>query len=143
MKLSIAQSELQRGLARIQSIVEKRSTMPILANVLIEAEKEKDGGRLSLAATDLEVGVRGTHPAKVGKAGSVTASAKKLFEIVRQLPDEDVSIEVSANAYLDIRCARAHFNLSGSAAEEYPSLPTYSPKKVASVQAVLLCEMIE
>jgi len=143
MKLSIAQSELQRGLARIQSIVEKRSTMPILANVLIEAEKEKDGGRLSLAATDLEVGVRGTHPAKVGKAGSVTASAKKLFEIVRQLPDEDVSIEVSANAYLDIRCARAHFNLAGSAAEEYPSLPTYSPKKVASVQAVLLGEMIE
>jgi DNA polymerase-3 subunit beta len=143
MKLTIPQNELQKGLGRIQSIVEKRSTMPILANVLIEAEKQSDGGTLSLAATDLEVGVRGTQPAAVKKAGSVTASAKKLFEIVRQLPDESVAIEVSSNAYLDIRCARAHFNLAGSAAEEYPSLPTYSPKKVTTVQAVLLGEMIE
>lgn len=143
MKFSIPQSELQRGLARIQSIVEKRNTMPILANVLIEATLESDVGSLSLAATDLEVGIRGTQPADVSKVGSITASAKKLFEIVRELPDEVVNIEVSSDAYLDIRCARAQFTLAGSSAEEYPSLPSVSPKKTGTVPAVLLGEMIE
>ena len=85
MKLSIAKNELQRGLTRIQSIVEKRNTMPILANVLLEASKTGSGA-LSLAATDLEVGIRSSHPAEVKKAGSVTAAAKKLYEIVRELP---------------------------------------------------------
>ena len=83
MKLSIAKNELQRGLTRIQSIVEKRNTMPILANVLLEASKT-GSGTLALAATDLEVGIRSSHPAEVKKAGSVTAAAKKLYEIVRE-----------------------------------------------------------
>jgi DNA polymerase-3 subunit beta len=143
MKFSIPQSELQRGLARIQSIVEKRNTMPILANVLIEATRDSDVGVLSLAATDLEVGIRGSQPADVTEPGSITVSAKKLFEIIRELPDEPVSIEVSSDAYLDIRCARAQFTLAGSSAEEYPSLPSISPAKTATVPAVLLGEMIE
>ena len=78
MKLSIPRDELHRGLSRIQSIVEKRNTMPILANVLLEATKDGKQGSLELAATDLEVGIRSTQPAEVTKAGSVTASAKKL-----------------------------------------------------------------
>jgi len=145
MKLSIPQNELHKGLARIQSIVEKRNTMPILANALIEAAKGKgkSGGSLSLAATDLEVGIRGTHPAEVATAGSVTASAKKLFEIVRELPDEPVEISVAANSYLDIRCARAQFSLAGSSAEEYPTLPTSPAEETASVPSLLLSEMIE
>ncbi|MEE9606449.1 MAG: DNA polymerase III subunit beta, partial [Myxococcota bacterium] len=65
MKLSIAKNELQKGLARIQSIVEKRNTMPILANVLLEAAGKGDEGTLSMAATDLEVGIHGVHPASV------------------------------------------------------------------------------
>lgn len=145
MKLSIPQNELQKGLARIQSIVEKRNTMPILANALIEATKGKgkSSGALSLAATDLEVGIRGSHPAEVETAGAVTASAKKLFEIVRELPDEPVKISVSANSYLDIRCARAQFSLAGSSAEEYPTLPSFSSDDTATVQSLLLGEMIE
>jgi DNA polymerase-3 subunit beta len=144
MKLSIPKNELQRGLARIQSIVEKRNTMPILANVLLNAGKnDANEGVLELAATDLEVGIRSVQPATVDEPGSVTASAKKLYEIVRELPDETVSIEVSADAYLKIHCARAEFTLAGNAAEEYPTLPKASPEGMVHVQAVVLSQMIE
>jgi DNA polymerase-3 subunit beta len=144
MKLSISRAELHKGLARIQSLVEKRNTMPILANVLLEATTGRGGGStLTLMATDLEVGVRGSHPAEVKKAGSITASAKKLFEIVRELPEELVQLEATSNAYLKLRCARSEFSLAGNAAEEYPTLPSASPDKVATAQAAVLSEMIE
>ncbi len=143
MKLSIAKAELQRGLARLQAIVEKRNTMPILANVLLSASRDQKPGSLELAATDLEVGIRGTHQAEVERAGAVTASAKKLYEIVRELPDEPVQLEVSSDSYLSIRCARAAFQLAGTAAEEYPALPALSPGRVARVGAVVLGQMIE
>jgi DNA polymerase-3 subunit beta len=145
MKFSIAKPELLRGLGRIQAIVEKRNTMPILAHALLTASKGKGkaAGSLELAATDLEVGIRGVHPAVVETPGGVTASAKKLYEIVRELPEEEVHVEVGANAYLSIRCARAEFTLAGSAAEEYPTLPGFSPERMVSVQAAVLGEMIE
>ena len=143
MKLSIAKAELQRGLGRIQSIVEKRNTMPILANVLLEARKQGREGMLDLAATDLEVAIKGSQPAQVDKAGRVTASAKKLYEIVRELPDESVRIEVTADSYLTIRCARAEFTLAGAAAEEYPTLPSLALDELVSVQAPVFAQMIE
>jgi len=143
MKLSIPKHELQKGLTRIQSIVEKRNTMPILANVLIEAGESPGDTPLSLAATDLEVGVRSTHLAEVEASGAITVSAKKLYEIVRELPEEVVDIHVSENGYLGIRCARAEFSLAGSSAEEYPSLPSFSPGEMAVVHAAILGEMIE
>jgi len=143
MKLSIPKNDLQRGLARIQSIVEKRNTMPILANVLIEASEGTPDRALSLAATDLEVGIRSTHAADVTSPGAITASAKKLYEIVRELPEESVDLSVTPNSYLKIRCARAEFSLAGSAAEEYPSLPAQSPSKMTVVHAAVLSEMIE
>ena len=127
--------DFQRGLARIQTIVEKRNTMPILANVLLEARSTKGAAHLNLAATDLEVGIRSTHACEVGKAGGVTVSAKKLFEIVRELPEEPVKVEVSDNAYLTLRCARAEFTLAGTTAEEYPTLPSIAPERTATVLA--------
>lgn len=142
MKLTIPRSQLHRGLSRIQSIVEKRNTMPILANVLLEATDD-DTGSLELAATDLEVGIRSSHPASVSNPGRVTASAKKLFEIVRELPDEPVHIEVTSDSYLSIHCARASFTLAGNSAEEYPTLPTASPDRMVMFQAVVLSQMIE
>jgi DNA polymerase-3 subunit beta len=143
MKFSIGKSELQRGLARIQSIVEKRNTMPILANVHLEARKDAKDGSLELAATDLEVGIRSTHAADVKKPGRVTASAKKLYEILRELPDEPVQIESTPNSYLALRCARASFDLAGNAAEEYPALPSLASVKTVSVPGVVLGQMIE
>jgi DNA polymerase-3 subunit beta len=143
MKLSITKSEFLRGLGRIQSIVEKRNSMPILANVLIEAPETGDEAKLHLAATDLEVGVRSQHPAAITQSGGLTVSAKKLFEIVRELSDEKIELEATANSYLEIRCNRSRFTLAGTAAEEYPTLPEFSPEKTVPISAAILSEMIE
>jgi DNA polymerase-3 subunit beta len=143
MKLSITKSEFLRGLGRIQSIVEKRNSMPILANTLLEAEGTGEDARLQLAATDLEVGVRSHHPANVSEPGGLTVSAKKLFEIVRELSDEQIELEATANAYLEIRCNRSRFTLAGTAAEEYPTLPEFNPEKTVPVSSAVLSAMIE
>jgi len=143
MKLSIPKNELQQGLARIQAIVEKRNSMPILANVLLEATGKGSKGSLRLAATDLEVGIQSTHPVDVGKTGDLTISAKKLYEIVRELPEEQVELETAKNSFLSIRCARVNFTLAATAAEEYPTLPSFTPETTVPVQAAVLSTMIE
>ena len=142
MKLSIGKHELQRGLSRIQAIVEKRNTMPILANVLLEASVDGDAGALAFAATDLEVGIWASHPAEISKPGGITVSAKKLYEIVRELPEELVHLEAASNFYLTLRCARAEFSLAGTAPEEYPDRPVVSPGRMALVQGAVLGDMI-
>jgi len=141
MKLTVPKSELQRGLSRIQSIVEKRSSMPILAHVLLEAEKKP--GKLCLAGTDLEVGIRSAQDAEVAVAGSLTVSAKKLYEIVRELPEEPITLQSSENSYLSLQCARSQFTLAGTTAEEYPSLPDFNPANLVRAQAGVLSTMIE
>jgi len=143
MKLSITKSEFLRGLGRIQSIVEKRNSMPILANTLIEAPKKGKEAKLHLAATDLEVGVRSLHDADVKEPGGLTVSAKKLFEIIRELSDEKVELSATANSYLEIKCNRSRFTLAGTAAEEYPTLPEFNPEKTVPIPASVLSEMIE
>jgi DNA polymerase-3 subunit beta len=143
MKFTITKTALQRGLARIQSIVEKRNTMPILANVLINATASDDSPQLELCATDLEVGIRSSHTCEAVEPGSVTTSAKKLYEIIREIPDEPVRVEVATNAYLTIRCARAEFTLAGTTADEYPTLPAFGASNMATVQASVLRDMIE
>ncbi|MBW2230390.1 MAG: DNA polymerase III subunit beta [Deltaproteobacteria bacterium] len=143
MKLTIAKGELLKGLSRIQAIVEKRNSMPILANVLMEAEGDTDSGSLRLSATDLEVGIRGSHPASIEQDGGLTVMAKKLYEIVRELPDEDIRLESTHNAYLDIRCERSHFTLAGTSAEEYPTLPSFSPERTVRFEAAMLSAMVE
>jgi DNA polymerase-3 subunit beta len=141
MKLTIPKGELQRGLARIQAIVEKRNSMPILANVLLETKRKP--GRLVLSATDLEVGIRSGHEAEVEAEGSVTVSARKLYEIVRELPEEPVHIQLASSSYVQVQCARAKFNLAGTAAEEYPSLPDFTPGRLIRMPAPILSLMIE
>jgi DNA polymerase-3 subunit beta len=143
MKLSITKSEFLRGLGRIQSIVEKRNSMPILANVLLEAPSKGAEAKLHLAATDLEVGIRSQHDANVSEPGGLTVSAKKLFEIIRELSDEKVELSATPNSYLEIRCNRSRFTLAGTVAEEYPTLPEFSPEKTVLIPASVLSEMIE
>jgi DNA polymerase-3 subunit beta len=146
MKLSIAKAELQKGLARIQAIVEKRNSMPILANVLLEAQKRESGedhDTLQLSATDLEVGIRGVHTVEVEQAGRLTIGAKKLFEIVRELPEDEIFLESGDNSYLNIRCQRSNFTLAGTSAEEYPTLLEFSPEKTVTIPSEILLGMIE
>ena len=93
MELSVSKADLLRELQFFQGIVERKNTIPILANVLIDAK----GSEVRLAATDLEVGLKSRCAAKVEKPGSLTLPAKKLFEIVKALPDTDVLIQEDKN----------------------------------------------
>lgn len=143
MKLSITKAEFLAGLSRIQSIVEKRNSMPILANVLLESSEAGEEASLHLAATDLEVGIRSRHPADVTESGGLTVSAKKLYEITRQLPDQTIKLNSTANSYLEIHCGRSRFTLAGTAVEEYPTLPEFTPEKTVFIPAIVLSEMID
>jgi DNA polymerase-3 subunit beta len=143
MKLTIDKSDLHRGLSRLQAVVERRHSMPILANVLLNASGQGDAGQLELVATELEIGIRDIHTAKVQDSGSITVSARKLFDIVRELPDEPIELVGGADAFLEIQSGRIRFSIAGAASEEYPSLPGFSPERLVSLQASILSTMIE
>ena len=100
MELKIGKAELERALGRSQGIVEKKSTMPILSHVLLEAKK---GGNLVVSATDLDVAVSSEHPCDVLKEGAVAVSARHLYDIVRALPEEDVLLRKASNNYLEVK----------------------------------------
>src|SRR5688572_28355301 len=93
MEFTIAKRDFVRGLARTQSIAERKSSMPILSNVLVGAEA---AGAIRLSATDLAVGVTGTYAADVRAGGSIALAARTLFDIVRSLPEEPVHVSVSS-----------------------------------------------
>ena len=138
MEIKATRGELLATLYWTQSIVERRNTMPILANVLIEARNEK----IHFTATDLEVGVRGEVDGKIVKEGSVTVSAKKLYEIIREVPSEDVLVKRLDNEWLEIRSGKSVFKIVGMEAREFPQFPSFDVKALSTVPAVMLQEMI-
>ena len=103
MEVHVDRDGFLRGLQMVSNIVEPRQTLPILANVLLEAREEA----LRLTATDLEVGARVSVPAKTIDAGAVTISARKLLEIVKELPAAPLSLKVQENAWVALRCGGA------------------------------------
>ena len=120
MKIRIARDELLTGLQRVQGIVEKRNTMPVLSNILLETKQ--DG--IELVATDLEIGVRGHYKADVQQAGSVSLSARKLYELLKEVADGEITITTQENNWVQIQAGRSQFKIVGMAASEFPALPT-------------------
>jgi DNA polymerase-3 subunit beta len=120
MELTVAKADLQKELQLCQGVVEKRSTIPILSNVLLKAAD----GRMQIAATDLDVTILTSCAAKVTTPGGVTIEAKRLFDVVRSLPDEDVRVQMQENNQMLIESGTAKFRLLGLPAEDYPTLPT-------------------
>ncbi|MBE0598366.1 MAG: DNA polymerase III subunit beta [Desulfuromonadales bacterium] len=139
MQFTIEKEVFLRGLARVQGIVEKRTTIPILSNVLLEAVD----GELFLTATDLEVGMKSSYPAEVKTAGKITVSAKKLYEIIKELPEREVSFKSRENCWIEIRCGKALFNIVGLSPEEFPYFPSPDKEQFIVVSASSLKEMIE
>jgi DNA polymerase III subunit beta len=117
MKATIERSVLLRGLGHVQSVVERRNTIPILSNVLIEA---LDGGGLRLMATDLDLQILETVDAAVEQAGSTTVSAHTLFDIVRKLPEGSQVSLVAAEGRMTINAGRARFNLATLPRDDFP-----------------------
>lgn len=139
MNFSIEKEVFLKGISRVQGIVEKRNTIPILSNVLIEA----DGESIFLTATDLEVGMRASYPAKINQAGKITVSAKKLFEIVKELPEKEVSFKSRDNSWIEISCGKSLFNIVGLSSDEFPHFPAADENKMIPISGSLLNEMIE
>lgn len=139
MEFTIEKDAFVKALQKIQGIVERRSTMPILSNVLIEAEDDT----LSLTATDLEVGMKSRFQAKVHENGKITISAKKLYEIIRELPDEQIRFSTRDNDWIDIICGKAKFNIVGLSPDEFPSFPKIDEKDFISLDSTILARMIE
>jgi len=139
MNFTIDKDTFLKGLGRIQSIVEKRNTIPVLANVLLEG----NDGELHVTATDLEVGMRSSYPANIGKAGRITVSAKKLYEIIKELPDREVAFLAKDNHWIELRCGKAQFNIVGLAADEFPSFPQSPRDNGVSLSSPLCKQVIE
>ncbi|MGC4119026.1 MAG: DNA polymerase III subunit beta [Myxococcales bacterium] len=139
MEFRIAAEELNKALHRAQGIAERKTTIPILANVLIQAKKNG----ISVTAFDLDIGLVSEHPAEVIKEGSITLASKTLFDIVRQLPDAKVTIKRTGNNAVEIVSGSAHIKLLGMPAEEYPALPKEEKSNLVKAEGKTLLEMIE
>jgi DNA polymerase-3 subunit beta len=139
MEIKAKRGDLLATLYWTQSIVERRNTMPILANVLVEAQK----GQIRLTATDLEVGVRGTIEGDVAKEGTVTVSAKKLYEIIREIPNEYIQLKRLENDWVEIKSGKSVFKIVGMDAREFPQFPQFESKELSSAPASTIREMIE
>jgi DNA polymerase-3 subunit beta len=139
MKLTIKKEEILKGLQRIQGVVEKKNTMPILSNMLLIA----DNSGVEIIATDLEIGLRGRYAAAVEKPGAVTVSAKKMYEIVRELPADDIQIKVEDNNWVKIQTGHSQFKLVGLPRDEYPALPDVAEEGMIVIAGDTLRDMIK
>jgi DNA polymerase III subunit beta len=137
MEFTVNKADLVRELSLSQGVVEKKTTIPILSNVLVEAA----GDRVYLTATDLELGIRCSCPAKVKKQGSGTIPAKRLLDYVRLLPDGPVDIKLADNQWVTITCGRSKTRIAGMSRESFPELPQM-PETLAQIPVAAFNTMI-
>jgi DNA polymerase III subunit beta len=138
MEITVSKFELLRELTATQGVVERKTTIPILSNYLFEAS----GDKLSLTATDLDLSLRTSCPAKVKKEGSCTIPARKLYDYVKLLPDADITIKLLENHWVSIRCGRSNTKMVGMAKSNFPSLPVFPSAGVIKISAPVLRSMI-
>jgi len=139
MKLRIARDELLMGLQRVQGVVEKRNTMPILSNILLEAKTDDS---VDVVATDLEIGLRGMYKAKVEARGSATLAARKLYEILKELPEGELDLTVGENHWATIQSGKSQFKIVGLPSSEYPALPAIDREGLTPLTGAGLLELI-
>lgn len=139
MELTIQRNDLIEGLQKSQSVAEKRSSMPVLSNVLLEARDQQ----LHLTATNLEVSFTGSHEADIVKEGAVTIQARKFYEIVKELPFPEVRITKKENQWVNITSGSTEYNLVGLPADEFPQVTKYEDVTWVEMDAPLLKEMID
>jgi DNA polymerase-3 subunit beta len=137
MEFTVSKADLVRELSLSQGVVEKKTTIPILSNVLLEAS----GDRISLTATDLELGIRCSCPARVKKEGAGTVPARKLLDFVRLLPEGDITMKFLDNHWASIVCGRSKTRIAGMSRESFPELPQM-PAKIADIPVKTMASLI-
>ncbi|MCP3678724.1 MAG: DNA polymerase III subunit beta [Deltaproteobacteria bacterium] len=139
MECTVERGKLLKVLQRVQGIVEKRNTMPILSNIFLEAKS----GNIEVSATDLEIFLKDSCDASVGEEGAITVNARKVFEIVKEMTDEDLSISVGEGGRVDIRGGNALFKIVGLPVDEFPSFPVIEEAHLTRIAPEHLLEMVE
>ena len=137
MEFTVSKSDLVRELSLSQGVVERKTTIPILSNVLLETAED----HVTITATDLELGIRCSCPARVKIEGSGTVPARKLLEFTRLLPEGDLTMKFQENQWATITSGRSRTRIAGMSRESFPELPTM-PEAVAEVPIKLLASMI-
>jgi DNA polymerase-3 subunit beta len=137
MEFSVKKFDLLEELDLTQGVVERKTTIPILSNLLCEAK----GNRLSITATDLELSIRTSCEAKVKKEGAGTIAAKKLLDLVRLLPDEEIRFKLLENHWVQVTCDRKSYKLVGMSKDNFPALPNF-PHALVKIPAELLASLI-
>jgi DNA polymerase-3 subunit beta len=138
MKFTITRDKLQEGLVAVAASVPSKTTLPVLANLLVEASK--DG--LKLSGTDLDIAVSTTIPASVDQEGATTLPARKLVEIAKELPNAAIRVTSSGEQRVQIECGKSKFKLLGLARDEFPAFPTVKFEGGWKVQAKDLQKLI-
>jgi DNA polymerase III subunit beta len=137
MEFSVTKSALLTELSMTQGVVERKTTIPILSNLLVEARDSQ----LTITATDLELSIRTSCEAKVKKEGAGTIPAKKLLELVRLLPEGEIKVKLLENHWVEITSDRKKYKLVGMAKENFPALPTM-PHTLVRIPAAILQGLI-
>src|SRR5438093_8440892 len=130
MKFSVTKEKLLEALQQVQNVVSTRTTLPILSNVLLQANESE----LHLTTTDLDVGVRGTCEAHVDKAGATTLPARRIFNIIRELPSSEIQVDVDGKNAASIRSGQSFFKILGLPEDEFPPLPKFEGAKVVTMR---------
>src|ERR1700735_3275140 len=137
MEFSVKRSDVLDELELTQGVVERKTTIPILSNLLVEAK----GSRLTLTATDLELSIRTSCEAKVKKEGAGTIPAKKLLELVRLLPEGEIRFKLLENHWVHITSDRRNYKLVGMAKDNFPAVPVF-PHALVKIPSSILSSLI-
>jgi len=137
MEFSVSKSDLVRELGLTQGVVERKTTIPILSNILIETDHDQ----VWLTATDLELGIKCACPARVKKEGAGTIPARRLLDYVRLLPDAEVQVKLAENQWASFVCGRSRTRIAGMSRESFPELPQM-PEALAEIPLSALAQMI-
>lgn len=139
MNFTVQKADFLRELTLVQGVVEKKATIPILSNLLLNAVREG----LQIVATDMELGIQSACEAAVSKPGAITIHARKLYDIVRALPDAEISVSLNAANRLQMKCANADFKIAAQGTEDFPSLREYDFKGAIGIPLDQFRAMIE
>ncbi len=138
MKIEVTKDILLNGIQKVQNVISTRSTLPILSNMLIEAQQ----GKLKLTATDLDIGISCTVPVDIQEPGMITIPAKRFGDIIKELPDDSVSINTKKNNLIIIETMSCQFKIMGLPYEDFPKLPEFKEGGVIKLEQSTLKEML-
>lgn len=139
LHLNISKNVFFEGLNALQNINNKRGTLAILSNILIETATDT----LILTATDLEIGLQIKIPAEIKESGSITLPSKKIFEIVRESGSSSINIIEKENSWVEIQAGQSIYNLAGISSAEFPEFPEFNKKTFVSFEAHIFSEIID